>query len=192
MKRLPIVSVGEGVGSDVCLSCGLCCDGAIHEYVTIGMGEVPHVRSLGLDVTIVETEARFLQPCTLFRESRCSVYGNRPVTCRKYVCKLLKKVVAGNLSKDAAIRIVEQARILSAAVQAALPAGKTAAEVSDQIGKEWSSGEGMFGSLEGRTRHADLFLSAAVFVAFLKKNFHDEKATVPKKDSRAAGEEHKI
>jgi len=96
--------------SALCLACGLCCTGALHEAVEVKAEHVALVRSLGLQVE----QNAFRQPCPLYLDDRCSVHGRHPPSCQEYRCVLLKKHVAGKIELDAAIALAREARTLMA------------------------------------------------------------------------------
>jgi hypothetical protein len=97
---------------DLCLSCGLCCDGSLFWAVPVGEGE---------DVPVpLDGEGRLRQPCACFA-GRCTVYDRRPASCRSFDCRVLQTVRAGR--RDAAwgrAQVAGMRRVL-AALDAALP-----------------------------------------------------------------------
>lgn len=100
---------------DLCLSCGLCCDGTLFDFVKLEPADdAPKLKRLGLPVTVSRGKApvaRFAQPCVALCQDRtCRVYADRPAQCRAYECGVLKEVKAGRLSFAAALRQVKLAR----------------------------------------------------------------------------------
>lgn len=74
----------------LCLACGLCCDGSLFGRVGLEPGEVAGARARGL---VVLSDGRaFDQPCRALDESErgraCAAYGERPASCRRFVCRL--------------------------------------------------------------------------------------------------------
>jgi Fe-S-cluster containining protein len=103
--------------SALCLACGLCCIGALHGTVEVKAEDVAPVRSLGLTVEPVDGQAGqhgFRQPCPLYLDDRCSVYGRHPRSCHEYRCALLKKLAAGEVELGAALSVVHEAKSLIA------------------------------------------------------------------------------
>jgi len=100
------------VGSDLCLACGLCCDGTLFARVPLGSEEAGPARALGLAVTEGAQGASFAQPCPLFREGCCSVYGRTPQPCVRFRCRLLDRFLAGAVPLEEGLRIVARARNL--------------------------------------------------------------------------------
>lgn len=97
---------------DLCLSCGLCCDGSLFWAVPIERGEnVP----MPLD-----PDGRLRQPCSCF-DGACTVYPDRPSACRTFDCRVLKTVQAGRRDLAWARGQIAGMRRVLAALDAALP-----------------------------------------------------------------------
>jgi Fe-S-cluster containining protein len=112
--------------NQLCLECGLCCNGVIFADVQLQPeDDVRHLQSLGLPVTVPAgqrsmaretdrkskiTNPRFAQPCAAFDGCRCRIYSDRPKYCREFECLTLKQVKAGRLETTAALRVIRAAR----------------------------------------------------------------------------------
>lgn len=99
----------------LCLACGLCCDGTLFDNVVLQPGDdAKRLKSLGLPVTLSrgkEPVARFPQPCAaLCKDRTCRVYAHRPKQCRTYECMVFKEAEDGRLEHAAALRLVQRAR----------------------------------------------------------------------------------
>jgi hypothetical protein len=99
----------------LCLACGLCCDGTLFDNVALQPGDdANRLKSLGLPVTLSrgkEPVARFPQPCAALCSDRtCRAYAHRPKQCRTYECMVFKEVDAGRLDHAAGLRLVKRAR----------------------------------------------------------------------------------
>ena len=78
----------------LCQSCGLCCDGSLFGKVPLDREEVGLARRHRLRV--VDNGTRFEQPCIALsprdgssgQERVCSIYDERPRSCRSFVCRL--------------------------------------------------------------------------------------------------------
>ena len=98
---------------NLCLSCGLCCNGVIFGNVQLQPLDNPaRLQSLGLPLTARADRAalKFPQPCAAHDGCRCRIYAERPIYCREFDCLLLKNVQASRLSSKAARRIIDLAR----------------------------------------------------------------------------------
>jgi hypothetical protein len=56
------------------------------------------------------TNVSLEQPCGALEGTRCTVYDERPESCRRFVCDLLDRSMRGELSLDAALAHVRAAR----------------------------------------------------------------------------------
>jgi len=107
---------------NLCLSCGLCCDGSIFADVKLLPGEnAGRLLSLGIPLQPQSPRARngpgskvkgwgFTQPCAALEQCRCRIYASRPQYCREFECLLLKKLVSGDVDFARAERLVRLAR----------------------------------------------------------------------------------
>ena len=164
-------------GSELCLSCGLCCSGALYSHAKIDPDEIDHARRLGLPVEPFSERFRFRLPCPLHRDDACSIYeARRPQVCYAYQCDLLKNYRIGTISRESGLRIVRRARDLQAAVVAKMPAGCSFNELSQMLARDWDSGSGPLGSIEMRQAHAGFFLALASMRLYLLKHFDKSKA----------------
>lgn len=98
----------------LCLSCGLCCNGVIFADGELRPGDdAEKFRELGLRLKArrgERSEQKFHQPCGAFANCRCSIYADRPEYCRAFECALLKRVNAGALSSDTALKAIRSAK----------------------------------------------------------------------------------
>ena len=74
----------------LCRSCGLCCDGSLFNLVPLERDEVALARKHRLHV--LENDKGFEQPCSALAEhGACSIYEERPRSCRSFVCRLYER-----------------------------------------------------------------------------------------------------
>ena len=101
----------NAVGSELCLACGLCCNGVLFRDVELRSGDNEAVlRSIGAAVRRLKTKASVPQPCAaLCQDNRCQIYAERPQRCREFECALLKRFLAGALPVAGALRVVRAA-----------------------------------------------------------------------------------
>lgn len=102
-------------GEQLCLACGLCCDGTLFDFVQLEAGDdARRLKTGGLPVTVSRGKtpvARFPQPCgALCADRTCRLYADRPRQCRAFECGVFKDAKAGRIAFAAALRIVTQAR----------------------------------------------------------------------------------
>jgi uncharacterized protein len=117
--------VTEANSANLCLECGLCCNGVIFADVELQPIEF---KCLKFKVQSLATRgkngqpgvAKLPQPCAAFDGCRCRIYAERPTYCRQFECLLLKNVQAGRLERAAASRIVRTAKERAERVRALL------------------------------------------------------------------------
>jgi hypothetical protein len=106
------MSVSTSIERQLCLVCGLCCDGALFKDVELRPGDdAARLRTLGLPLAALRGQTRFAQPCAaLGADCRCRIYADRPARCREFECALLHAVSAGHVELAAALRSIRAAR----------------------------------------------------------------------------------
>jgi hypothetical protein len=91
--------------TNICLSCGICCDGTLIGFVQLVQEEIPRVKEF-MEIEEEGGQGFFLHPCSKFCGS-CTIYADRPSNCDKFNCKLLKSVEQQEKEFDAAVELVE-------------------------------------------------------------------------------------
>src|SRR2546421_2813557 len=144
-------------GSELCLACGLCCNGALHTSVPVRPEHVRLVRKLGLTIEKTDDhELGFRLPCPLYQKDRCSAYPHHPPTCQKYRCALLQKYEDGEVTLKDSLTIVRNAKELLAGGSAApMAEGAVSGEsLRLEVARRWDSEHGLRGSGELRRANA--------------------------------------
>jgi len=103
----------------LCLQCGLCCNGVLFRDVELQPGDdAGKLKALGMPVRSkaqnsklkVQT-GKFNQPCTaLGTDCRCRIYVDRPSRCRSFECALLLEVIAGETEVEPALKLIRSTR----------------------------------------------------------------------------------
>ena len=97
----------ERDGSELCLQCGMCCDGTLFDNAPLREQEVDLAATLGLELLRSSAgEPRFAQPCPQFVDGCCATYQHNPVGCTEYRCTLLRDYTAGKLDLADALSVV--------------------------------------------------------------------------------------
>lgn len=96
--------------SDLCLACGLCCDGTLFEATALMAGEDGRLLAERQAVFVSEKGTqRFQQPCPAHERGRCSIYDERPEVCRDFRCSVLTAVDSGALDEVGARALIARA-----------------------------------------------------------------------------------
>ena len=91
--------------SNICLSCGLCCDGTLIGFVQLESEEIPALREI-MDIEDVNGKGFFLHPCNKYCDG-CTIYSQRPKQCASFKCGLLKSVEQKELDFDLAVETIK-------------------------------------------------------------------------------------
>ncbi len=102
---------------NICLPCGLCCDGTLIGHVQLENDELDRLRKFK-EIEEEGGKGFFLQPCNDFCNGACSVYSQRPKQCASFECGLLKAVNLKELSFSAALDITQLVKQKKASIEA--------------------------------------------------------------------------
>jgi len=105
----------------LCLACTLCCNGGL--FADLKLSREDRVRLKRDSIALTLTPAGKLpQPCQALCGPKCSIYASRPDYCRRFECLLLKRVKAGEVGMEAALKVIRNARRRLARVEGLLGA----------------------------------------------------------------------
>jgi Fe-S-cluster containining protein len=108
----------RSVTEQLCLKCGLCCDGTIFAGVELQPGDdAKLLRALGLPIP---SSRKFGQPCNALAGCRCQIYEARPKHCRQFECLLFNNVISRQTKPAAALRVIQRAKIRADKIRALL------------------------------------------------------------------------
>jgi hypothetical protein len=112
------MEAGAAEQQALCRSCGFCCDGTMFANVPLQAADLlAPLQARGIEIQTKETEHSFVQPCRAYADSCCQVYADRPSTCRKFRCELLKKYGSGERSWEEAQQTIGRALALRGAMR---------------------------------------------------------------------------
>ena len=112
MSRLNLAQTSHQP-EDLCLACGLCCNGAIFADVQLLAGDdAERLTELGLVLKCAgaNRNPKFAQPCVAHDGCRCRIYNERPAYCREFDCALLKSFKCSGVPRETALEIISTAR----------------------------------------------------------------------------------
>ncbi len=123
----------------LCLSCGLCCNGGLHNWTNLRSIETAQAQALGLRVFVLpEGSPAFLQPCDAFHVPECSIYDHRPQSCRDYRCQLLIALEQAQTSLEEALVLTGRARELIAALREYMEEPDPRLSLERQVRYQWA------------------------------------------------------
>ena len=95
--------------SNICLSCGLCCDGSLVGFVDIDNDELPALKEL-MSIDEEQGHGFFLLPCDNLGCDGCTIYSDRPKQCRSFNCGLLNAVTKKGVAIDSAKTTINEVK----------------------------------------------------------------------------------
>ena len=109
----PSVPPSERVLIDLCENCGLCCNGTLFNYVTLLDDDLPALKKYPqIKLKQRNEQWTFDEPCVMHTGTHCSIYSERPDTCSRYVCNVLRSVAKEELTELDAVLVIKEAKAL--------------------------------------------------------------------------------
>jgi uncharacterized protein len=99
---------------NICLACGLCCDGTLIGFVQLESEEMPALKKI-MDVEDENGHGFFLHPCDKYCNG-CTIYEDRPKQCDKFKCKLLSAVTQNEIEFNKAVEYVAEVKLKKAVI----------------------------------------------------------------------------
>ena len=97
--------------SQLCNSCGLCCDGSLFPTVRLQPGDSSQeLKALGFRIQYKKKFQFFDQPCVAFKNHCCTIYQERPTRCRLFACTQLKRLSSGETTEEIALKKIQEAQ----------------------------------------------------------------------------------
>lgn len=106
--------------TNICLSCGICCDGTLIGFVQLSQEEAPEIRAI-MEIEQEKGQAFFLHPCKKFCDG-CTIYSKRPKQCASFECGLLKSVEKKELPFNSAVEMINEVKLKRVEIEEKLAA----------------------------------------------------------------------
>lgn len=115
MNDLPVESPLEE--QEICVNCGLCCDGTLFSYAILEAGEQGSLPEKIEQTYGKEGEKEFFTlPCSYFC-GKCTIYGQKRASiCSAFRCQLLVNFSKSQITQPEAIKVVNKALMLKAEI----------------------------------------------------------------------------
>ena len=111
---------------NLCQACGLCCNGVMFHTVRLQPADsAKALAALGLKLKRKKGAHYILQPCPAFRDAQCSIYAARPERCRRFECRQLQRLNAGEITETLALEKIRDVQQRVAHLHALLAAAGT-------------------------------------------------------------------
>jgi len=105
----------------LCTACGACCNGTLFDEVPLERAEIALGPRLRLPIVAAGDEACMALPCPRLDGATCTIYAERPSTCRTYKCGLLEELERGEVTAADAHARVDALREAAARARELLP-----------------------------------------------------------------------
>lgn len=163
--------------SDLCVKCGLCCSGALFDFGPLSEDEAPGARDAGMDVIERDGKTAFNLPCPCLDGAFCTVYHQRPSTCRTYRCTLLRSLEAGMITFAEAEQRIEQGLKALADLEAQLPEGASASDA-----RRWRREAGQAGAVDHLTVSPNVMIALGLLDVVMDQHFRrvDQRQVMPR------------
>lgn len=106
----------SAAASTLCQACGFCCDGTLFGGIRLTEDEARRPALVRLPLFSTEGGPALLFPCPA-HAGACTVYEERPATCRAYNCHLIDQLEQGDIDLESALLRVERLRGLAEAIR---------------------------------------------------------------------------
>jgi hypothetical protein len=113
MAETDLTQQFDSVNGNICIECGLCCDGSIFDKGRIDKhDDLTFLKQMGFVSVAVGDKLFFQQPCIGQEGKRCRLYHDerRFKVCKTFKCKLLRQYYSGKISYPDANDIIREIR----------------------------------------------------------------------------------
>ena len=130
------MSEAEDPAGDLCVKCGICCDGPLFDHAYLDPDEEARARALGFPVIEVGGQQAFPLPCVHLKGTACQIYEVRPRTCGLYTCETLRAVNRGDIDRAEADRRIVATKAAVTAIRAHLLPGETFLQMKRRFARD--------------------------------------------------------
>ena len=177
-RSLPGERIIESESNDrspeLCISCGLCCNGAMFEEVWVESGEVKSAQAAGMDVFVKNERPFIALPCKSHQDGKCAIYPTRFYRCSAYQCMLLENYRSGKIGFDPASGQIQKTVRLYEMIREELGLKKTD-PFWQSIRALWDTCPEGPGGAGFRRAHAGLLLNILALIRLLGRHFLDNE-----------------
>jgi hypothetical protein len=104
----------DNENGNICIECGLCCDGSMFDRAVINKhDDLEFLKQMGVESFTVDDKLFFQLPCKGQEGIRCRLYHDerRFKVCKIFKCKLLRQYHSGEISCYDALNIIRELRM---------------------------------------------------------------------------------
>jgi len=131
------------LASRLCLACGMCCDGTVHDFAFLQEEDMAPAGACGFQTYRRADGTPAMQlPCHYLDGAACRRYDQwRPSICGDYMCRLQKRTAAGEVTEAQALETIGITLASRAQVEALLRPGETLAQARARFDAIAESGD---------------------------------------------------
>jgi hypothetical protein len=172
---------------NLCIGCGICCDGTLFNRVVLKEGDEPvRLRAHGFTIQQQDDESFFTQSCRGFSDGCCTVYDDRPRTCRRFSCDLYRRHEAGEVGDDDALRAIRTTTELRDRVRTQLLDVLDDTSVTSVLQLQLMLAERVADGRVSTETHPQLMLDLGSLGFMLRRHFWSDETKKMAQDAAAA------
>lgn len=97
----------------VCVTCGMCCDGTLFLHASLNPGEKGNLPEKIEKNSFIEGDKDYFRLPCLYYSGKCSIYRKKKAfICSSYRCQLLKDLSVSKITVSSALKIVSEALVM--------------------------------------------------------------------------------
>jgi len=185
MTETDTTQPGDRASGNICIQCGLCCDGSMFAHAGIDKNDdMTFLKQMGVESFTIRDKLFFTLPCMGQEGKLCMIYNDarRFNVCRTFKCRLLKQYISSEISYDSAVDVIRETLIRKQSVK----------EFSEILRPDCKgSGQSIFSFIRelnqsGKTEdhsfrriYAKQILDCFIFRELLKTKFYKKNSKAP-------------
>ncbi len=164
---------------NICIECGLCCDGTLFQKAIIQSTDDPaFLKEMAVESFSEGGKRYFRLPCRGQKYKLCALYNDerRYKICKAFKCRLLRQYAAGEIPYEAAIAVIKEALALGLRVKEFLGRLKAAGVSSEGFTPSLLRDLKLNGKLEDlsfRRSYSKQIMDCFMFTELLKRSFYE-------------------
>ncbi|MBB3860521.1 hypothetical protein GGQ88_001787 [Novosphingobium hassiacum] len=125
------------LASRLCLACGMCCDGTLHDYARLRACDIEPATAVGLPTfNTADGLPAMPLPCQYLDGAACRRYDDwRPSICGEYQCQLQLRAAAGECTEAQAMDLIASALAARDRVIEVVAPGTTLTDARKRFGE---------------------------------------------------------
>jgi hypothetical protein len=167
---------------NICIECGLCCDGSMFKHAKIDKNDdMAFLKQVGVEFIAVSDKQFFHLPCMGQDGKLCRLYNDarRFKVCKEFKCRLLKQYISGEISYNCAMDTIREILIRRQSVKEFFEILHTDHNNSDQSIFSFIRELNLSGKIENlsfRKTYSKQILDCFIFRELLNRKFYKKNS----------------